>query len=66
MDINNLKINKEKLNNIYENDRTWYASIDQPWLQQYKSDPRKFDYEKNKSIWTATKEVLEKYRCSIY
>ena len=61
MDINNLKINKEKLNKIYENDRTWYASIDQPWLQQYKSDPRKFDYEKNKSIWTATKEVLEKY-----
>ena len=63
--MNKILADNIALNNNYINKlvgtRTGYATIDQPWLSQYKSNPATFQFQRDKTIWQATKESLEKY-----
>ncbi len=61
MNFKNLKVNDSMFKNCLLTNMSGYASIDQPWLVQYKADPSKFKFQKDKTIWSATRDVLEKY-----
>ena len=53
----------ELLQKINNGEKTGYATIDQPWLQQYKNydSSRDSKYIANRTIWDVTEEMLEKY-----
>ena len=62
-ELQNVLHTPDSQNKFFEQGLTGYASIDQPWLKQYKNydESKDANYIQNQTVWDVVERLLEKY-----